>query len=138
MPPPGLRARWRAQAGDAGEDPGRYERRWRAEWVRWLEVLLEFEEFADEHVWLLRQFVEALRVAEIHETQAARAGYQETDSGRYFAHPGFDKARDRRREALALGRELLLTPKALRDAGLDTGGPEDEDPDEPPSDQKGL
>jgi phage terminase small subunit len=141
MPSTQVRAAWRDAAKKAGANPQAaraYVNRWLTLWKRVLDAAREHETWSEDHIWLVADFVESRRLAHEHQAAADNAGrYQKhIDSGRYFAHPALDKARDARREAREIAAELLLTPKALRDAGLDD--PEDPDDAQPQGDQAGL
>lgn len=133
MPRRPLRDAWAAR-GRALKDRG-YSARWLRFWKATLDTLREQGTWDDRDVDVLAEYVEWRRLAEQHQREAEASPYQEhSESGRVFAHPGFAQARDARREAREVARQLLLTPEARREAGLDEEG----DDDVPTGDQAGL
>lgn len=136
-PPAELVDRWREVAERRGADVDEvdeYVDRWKATWMRVLRTCLKQGSWDDRDLDVLLELIEWRRLAHDHQAEAEQNPYKvHPESGRVFAHPGFDKARDARREARELSAELLLTPEARRIAGL-----EDEDEDGPSGDQAGL
>lgn len=138
LPSQSRRADWRAAGRELdmdGRHAAAYAQRWLELWRVILDIAREQEEWEEAHLWLIGDYVEARRLAHEHQHAADTDGrYTTTDSGRTFAHPGIDKARDARRESRELAAELGITPKAIRDAGYS-----DDDPDDDPQgDQAGL
>lgn len=113
-----------------GKTAAAYANGWLAVWKKTLDIAREQEEWNEGHLWLISDYVEARRLAHEHQLAADREGRYSTnfESGRTFAHPGIDKSRDARRDSRDIARELLLTPKAMRDAGLLEDDPDDEQP----------
>src|SRR5438128_352616 len=120
LPSKELRRAWRDSAradGSSGSDVRAYEVRWLTLWKRTLDVVREHDTWNEDQLWLIQDFVEARRLAYEHQLEADSEGrfQRNGDSGRYFAHPALDKARDARRDARDIAADLLMTPKALRD-----------------------
>lgn len=133
LPPPRLRSAWKTR-GDMLDDED-YDARWLRFWKRTLDACREQGTWDDRDLDTLAEFVEWRRLAADHQAEAEDNPYRtHAESGRVFAHPGFDKARDALREARELAGALLLTPDARRDAGLE----DDEGDDGPHGDQAGL
>lgn len=135
LPPDELVERWREIAALRDEDVADYVDRWKRTWMRLLRVCRDQDTWDDRDVDVLLELIEWRRLAEDHQREAEDAPYRmHPESGRVFAHPGFDKARDARREARECAAQLLLTPEARRAADLD----DDEEDDGPHGDQAGL
>jgi phage terminase small subunit len=132
MPGKELRQLWK-QRGEMLEDPD-YDARWFAVWKVTLDLCRDQETWDDRDLHLLAEYVEWRRLAEDHRSEAEGDPYQtHEESGRVFAHPGFQNALAARREARTVAEQLCLTPEARRAAGLDDGGD-----DGPIGDQAGL
>lgn len=121
MPPLLTRGDWKARGkllGDRG-----YDARWLRFWKAILDQLRDQQTWDDRDVRLLAEFVEWCRLAEDHQREAESEPYaMHPESGRRFAHPGFDKARDARVQAREVARELGLGPNGRAAAGLASGG----------------
>lgn len=136
LPPDALAKRWAEIAERRDDEPKKYVEYWTATWRRVLKICRAMESWEDSDAELLGELIEWRRLADYHQHEAEDAPYRtHAESGRVFAHPGFDKARDARREARECMTELGLTPRARAEAGL-MDDPEDDDG--PTGDQAGL
>jgi phage terminase small subunit len=132
MPSDELRAVWRLR-GELLDDP-KYDARWLAVWKATLDICRDQETWDDRDLPFLAEYVEWRRLAEDHRAEAESDPYRvHEESGRVFAHPGFQNALAARREARVVAQQLCLSPDARREAGLDDGGD-----DGPSGDQAGL
>jgi phage terminase small subunit len=132
MPSKDLRALWRHR-GAMLEDPD-YDARWLAAWKETLDLLRDQGTWDDRDLRLLAEYIDWRRLGDDHQAEAEQDPYRvHAESGRVFAHPGFQNAVAARREARAVAQLLLLSPDARREAGLDDGGE-----DGPNGDQAGL
>lgn len=126
LPPQELIDRWQEIAERRDEPVEAYVARWTGVWRRVLRACQDQGTWDDRDLDLLLELVEWRRLADHHQREADDDPYTEhRESGRVFAHPGFDKARDARREARELAGQLLLTPESRRAAGLDDEGDDD-------------
>lgn len=95
-----------------------------------LKVCQEQGTWRDHDIGLLNDLVRREQQARSIEAHVESVGeFQVGESGRVYAHPGIDKARDARRDVQALREALVLTPDARKKHGRD-GDAEDEDGDE--------
>jgi phage terminase small subunit len=132
MPSKELRAIWRKR-GEMLDDPD-YDARWLAAWKATLDTCRDQETWDDRDLHLLAEYIDWRRLAQDHQAEAEDDPYRvHEESGRVFAHPGFQNALAARREARVVAEQLCLSPDARRGAGLDDGGE-----DGPSGDQAGL
>lgn len=92
-------------------------------WRSTLKILKKQDTWKPELRPQLEAYVNYLRLARNHREQAERNGFTEhPESGRVFAHPGFNLARDAEKEARAVAEVLVLTPASRRAHGIDDDG----------------